>query len=81
MKRLLPLASVTTTSVAFAALCAGTGVANADGFSQTNLVSGAPDLATITDSSLLNPWSVSFASGGVPSGFRTRAQIWPRFIR
>ena len=55
MKRLLPLASVTTTSVAFAALCAGAGVANADGFSQTNLVSGVPGLATITDSSLVNP--------------------------
>ena len=55
MKRLLPLASVTTTSVAFAALCAGAGVANADGFSQTNLVSNMPGLATITDSSLVNP--------------------------
>jgi hypothetical protein len=55
MKRLLPLASVTTTSVSFAALCAGAGVANADSFSQTNLVSGAPGLATTTDSSLVNP--------------------------
>jgi hypothetical protein len=42
MKRLFPLAPVTTTSVAFAALCAGAGVANADGCSQTNLVSGRP---------------------------------------
>ena len=42
MKRLLPLASVTTTSVAFAALCAGAGVANAYRCSQTNLVSGRP---------------------------------------
>jgi hypothetical protein len=63
MKRLLRLASVTTTSVAFAALCAGVGVANTDGFSQTNLVSGVPGLATITDSSLVNPWGVSFANG------------------
>jgi hypothetical protein len=55
--------SVTTTSVAFAALCAGAGVANADGFSQTNLVSDIPGLATITDSSLVNPWGVSFANG------------------
>ena len=62
MKRLLPLTSVTTTSVAFAALCAGAGVANADGFSQTNLVLDRPDLAT-TDSSLVNPWGVSFANG------------------
>jgi hypothetical protein len=81
MKRLLPLTSVMTTSVAFPALCAGAEVANADGFSQTNLVSDMPGLATITDSSLVNPWGVSFANGGVPSGFRTRAQIWPRFIR
>jgi uncharacterized protein (TIGR03118 family) len=63
MKRLIPLTSVTTTSVAFAALCAGAGVANADGFSQTNLVSNMPGLATITDSSLVNPWGVSFANG------------------
>jgi uncharacterized protein (TIGR03118 family) len=63
MKRLLPLTSVTTTSVAFAALCAGAGVANADGFSQTNLVSDMPGLATATDSSLVNPWGVSFANG------------------
>jgi hypothetical protein len=63
MKRLLPLTSVTTTSVAFAALCAGAGVANADGFSQTNLVSDMPGLATITGSSLMNPWGVSFANG------------------
>ena len=63
MKRLLPLTSVTTTSVAFAALCAGAGVANADGFSQTNLVSDMPGLATITGSSLVNPWAVSFANG------------------
>ena len=67
MKRLLPLTSVTTTSVAFAALCAGAGVANAHGFSQTNLVSDMPGLATITDSSLLNP--------GV-SRSRTGSPIW-----
>ena len=63
MKRLLPLTSVTTTSVAFAALCAGGGVANADGFSQTNVVLDMPGLAMITDSSLVNPWGVSFANG------------------
>ena len=63
MKRLLPLASVTSTSVAFAALCAGAGVANADGFSQTNLVSDMPGLATTTDPNLKNPWGVSFANG------------------
>lgn len=52
-----------TTAAAFAALCTGAGVANADGFSQTNLVSDMPGLATATDSSLVNPWGVSFANG------------------
>jgi uncharacterized protein (TIGR03118 family) len=52
-----------TTAAAFAALCTGAGVANADGFSQTNLVSNLPGLATATDSSLVNPWGVSFANG------------------
>ena len=46
-----------------------------------NLASGVPGLETITDSSLVNPWDISFPNGGVPSEFRTRAQIWPRFIR
>ena len=64
MTRLLPFTSITTTSVAFAALCAGAGVANAaDGFTQNNLVSNMPGLATITDSSLVNPWGASFANG------------------
>ena len=55
--------AVVSTTVAFGALCAGAGVANADGFSQTNLVSDMPGLATITDFSLVNPWGVSFANG------------------
>jgi uncharacterized protein (TIGR03118 family) len=63
MTRLLPLTSVMTTAAAFAALCSDAGVANADGFSQTNLVSNMPGLATATDSSLVNPWGVSFANG------------------
>ena len=63
MTRLLPVTSVMTTAAAFAALCTGAGVANADGFSQSNLVSDMPGLATITDSSLVNPWGVSFANG------------------
>jgi uncharacterized protein (TIGR03118 family) len=64
MTRLLPLTSVMTTATAFAALCAGAGVANAaDGFTQTNLVSNMPGLAATTDSSLVNPWGVSFANG------------------
>jgi uncharacterized protein (TIGR03118 family) len=52
-----------TTAAAFTALCAGAGIANAAGFSQTNLVSNMPGLAAATDSSLVNPWGVSFANG------------------
>src|SRR5580698_2756819 len=63
MTRLLPVTSAMTTAAAFAALCTGPGVAHADGFSQTNLVSDMPGLATATDSSLVNPWGVSFANG------------------
>ena len=63
MTRVLPFKSVMTTAAAFAALCTGAGVANADGFSQTNLVSDIPGLATITDPNLKNPWGVSFANG------------------
>ena len=64
MTRLLPLTSVMTTATAFAALCAGAGVANAaDGFTQNNLVSNIAGLATTTDSQLVNPWGVSFANG------------------
>ena len=63
MTRLLPLPSVMTTAAAFTAMCAGAGIANAAGFSQTNLVSNMPGLAAATDSSLVNPWGVSFANG------------------
>jgi uncharacterized protein (TIGR03118 family) len=56
--------AVGSTTVAFCALCAGAGVANADGFSQTNLVSDLSALnATVTDPNLVNPWGVSFAAG------------------
>jgi uncharacterized protein (TIGR03118 family) len=64
MTRLLPLTSVMTTATAFAALCAGAGVANAaDGFTQNNLISNMPGLAATTDPNLVNPWGVSFANG------------------
>ena len=63
MTRLLPVTSLMTTAAAFAALCTGAGVANADGFSQTNLVSNIPGLAKVTDSNLKNPWGLSFANG------------------
>jgi uncharacterized protein (TIGR03118 family) len=55
--------TVIFTTVAFGALCASAGLANADGFSQTNLLSNIPGLATITDPNLKNPWGVSFANG------------------
>jgi uncharacterized protein (TIGR03118 family) len=64
MTRFLPVTSVMTTAAAFAALCTGAGVADAaDGFTQNNLVSNMPGLATTTDSQLVNPWGVSFANG------------------
>jgi uncharacterized protein (TIGR03118 family) len=64
MTRLPQLTSVMTTATAFAALCAGAGVANAaDGFTQNNLVSNMAGLAATTDSNLVNPWGVSFANG------------------
>src|ERR1700720_1845844 len=64
MTRLLPVTSVMTTAAAFAAWCAGAGVANAaDGFTQNNLISNMPGLAATTDPNLVNPWGVSFANG------------------
>src|SRR5271169_6152698 len=64
MTRSSPLQAVMFTSVAFGALGAGAGIANAaDGFTQNNLVSNMPGLAAATDSSLVNPWGVSFANG------------------
>jgi hypothetical protein len=81
MKRLLPLISVTTTSVAFAALCAGAGVANADAsFLNKPWFRGRARPRNDNRLHMVNPWGVSFAKGRVPGGFRTRAQIWPRFI-
>jgi uncharacterized protein (TIGR03118 family) len=55
--------AVILTTAAFGALGISAGVANADGFSQTNLVSDLPGLATTTDPQLVNPWGVSFANG------------------
>ena len=63
MNRTWSSRTVILTSVALGALCTSAGVANADGFSQTNLVSNMPGLATTTDSQLVNPWGVSFANG------------------
>jgi uncharacterized protein (TIGR03118 family) len=62
MSRSSPFQAVILTSVALGALCAGAGTAQAQ-FKQTNLVSNMPGLATATDSSLVNPWGVSFANG------------------
>jgi uncharacterized protein (TIGR03118 family) len=49
-------------AVGLGALCAGAGTAQAQ-FQQNNLVSNISGLATTTDSSLVNPWGVSFANG------------------
>ena len=54
MSKSSPFQAVMLTSVALGALCAGAGTAQAQ-FKQTNLVSNMPGLATITDSSLVNP--------------------------
>jgi uncharacterized protein (TIGR03118 family) len=62
MSRSSPFQAVILTSIALGALCAGAGTAQAQ-FKQTNLVSNMPGLATATDSSLVNPWGVSFANG------------------
>ena len=62
MSRSSPFQAVMLTSVAFGALCAGAGTAQAQ-FKQTDLVSDMPGLATTTDAMLKNPWGVSFAHG------------------
>ena len=69
------------TSVAFGALCAGAGTAQAQ-FKQNNLISNMPGLAATTDSSLVNPWGVSFA-GGSPiwiSNQGTNTSILPSVV-
>ena len=70
MSRSLPLQAVILTSVAYGALCAGAGTAQAQ-FKQTDLVSDKPGLAMMTDSNLINPWGVSFIAGA-SFGSRTR---------
>ena len=59
--------------IAIGAFCAEPGQALA-GYIQTNLVSDIPGLATITDSSLVNPWGFRVPPRA-PSGFRTKGQI------
>ena len=63
---------VILTSVAFGALCAGAGTAQAQ-FKQTDLVSDKSGLAMITDSNLINPWGVSFIPGASPFWISNRA--------
>ena len=50
------------TSVAFGALCAGAGTAQAQ-FKQNDLISNIPGLAKQPTPCLMNPWGVSFADG------------------
>jgi uncharacterized protein (TIGR03118 family) len=54
--------AVLMTAVGLGAICAGAGTAQAQ-FTQNNLVSNLPGLATTTDSSLVNPWGISFTGG------------------
>src|ERR1700675_2599058 len=60
-----PFQAVILTSVAFGALCAGAGTAQAQ-LKQTNLVSDISGLATLTDSNLVHTWGVSDMPGKSP---------------
>jgi uncharacterized protein (TIGR03118 family) len=62
MTRSLPFKAVISGGVAFGALCASGGIAQAQ-FKQTDLVSNIPGLTAIVDPTLVNPWGVSFAGG------------------
>jgi uncharacterized protein (TIGR03118 family) len=52
------LKSLVITAIAVSAACAGASGAKA--YKQTDLVSDIPGLAPLTDSSLVNPWGISF---------------------
>ena len=65
MPRSSPFQAVILTSVAFGALCAGGGVAEAQ-FKQTDLASDISGLATITDSNLKNTWGLTAIPGASP---------------
>jgi hypothetical protein len=53
--------SLMTTAIVVGTLYAGTWRAEAD-YVQTNLVSDIPGLATILDTSLVNPWGISHSA-------------------
>jgi uncharacterized protein (TIGR03118 family) len=63
MTRSLPFQAVILTTVAFGALCGGSGIANAAGYAQTNLASDISGLATIFDPNLVNTWGVANLPG------------------
>jgi uncharacterized protein (TIGR03118 family) len=65
MPRSSPFKSAVAASAAFAALCAGGGIAQAQ-FKQTDLVSDIPGLAKLTDSNLVNTWGIVAIPGGSP---------------
>jgi uncharacterized protein (TIGR03118 family) len=65
MTRSSPFQAAIWTSVAFGALCASAGVAQAQ-FKQTDLASDLPHLAMITDPNLRNTWGVSDIPGMSP---------------
>ena len=58
--RILPCARLASGALFAMALVSVS--ANADQFSQTNLVSNVPGLAATTDPNLVNPWGVSFTA-------------------
>ncbi|RBP03570.1 uncharacterized protein (TIGR03118 family) [Roseiarcus fermentans] len=65
MTRSTVLAILSYSAVAVTALCASRDNAEA-AYQQTNLVSSVSGLASVTDSSLVNPWGISFI-GPTPS--------------
>jgi uncharacterized protein (TIGR03118 family) len=65
MTRSSSFQAVILATVAFGALCAGLGGAQAQ-FKQTDLASDISGLATITDPNLVNTWGVSAMPGGSP---------------
>jgi uncharacterized protein (TIGR03118 family) len=65
MTRSLSFQAVLLTTVGFVALCAGSGIAEAQ-FKQTDLVSDVSGLAAITDPNLKNTWGVTAIPGASP---------------
>ena len=66
MKESVMFGFAVASSAVLGALCASSTLARAADFTQTNLVSDIPGLATVTDPTLKNAWGVSFIAGISP---------------